>query len=124
MGKKDNVFDKFLEKNFGGEAVRIERPLGGERSLNEEERATIGKGLLKSESAAAVKEEPSQAQGRGPGRPKNEGRGPVRNVNFLLEDSVRYDLELLKVKQHRSSLTELFNEAIVDLLKKYRVEGY
>ena len=126
MAKKNDIFDDFLNKSFGDGPVKIEKPVGGERTTSSEDREAIAKAAEGEKrpvsEEAKVVEEP--VAGRGPGRPKTEGRGPVRNMNFLIEDSLRYDLEMLKVRQHRSSLTELLNEAIVDLLKKYKVEGY
>ena len=126
MAKKNDIFDDFLNKNFGEEPVKIEKPVGGERTTTSEDREAIAKAA--EEERKSVQEETTVGDGaavsRGPGRPKNEGRGPVRNMNFLLEDNIRYDLEMLKVRQHRSSLTELLNEAIVDLFRKYKVEGY
>lgn len=122
MAKKNDVFDRFLDKNFGEEPIHIEKPRGGERSTTAEQRELIARSV-----PAEVKEDsvaPPDSSTKGPGRPKNEGRGPVKNMNFLLEERIRYDLELLKVRQHRSSLTELLNEAILDLFKKYDVEGY
>ena len=127
MAKKNDLFDRFLDKNFGEEPIHIEKPRGGERSTTVEQRELIARNA----STEGPKAESNEASAavvdslpKGPGRPKNEGRGPVKNMNFLLEEKIRYDLELLKVRQHRSSLTELLNEAILDLFKKYNVEGY
>lgn len=64
-----------------------------------------------------VEEEPS----RKPGRPKSV-RGPVVNVNFLLEVEAKQKLERLKMELYRSSVTDLFKEAIHDLFVKYHFE--
>lgn len=126
MAKKNDVFDRFLDKNFGEEPIHIEKPRGGERSTTVEQRELIARNISNEAQNTEAKVVPAAADSspKGPGRPKNEGRGPVKNMNFLLEEKIRYDLELLKVRQHRSSLTELLNEAILDLFKKYNVEGY
>ena len=127
MAKKNDLFDRFLDKNFGEDPLHIEKPRGGERSTTVEQREQFAKKAAEEVKGAEAKDGLSNAgetSSRAPGRPKNEGRGPVKNMNFLLEEKLRYDLELLKVRQHRTSLTELLNEAIVDLLKKYGVEGY
>ena len=128
MAQKNDPFKNFLEKNFGGEPVRIEKPIGGERTTTSEEREVIARQAAVPASNAEREEESgsrvTEPAKKVAGRPKIVGRGPVRNMNFCIEDSVRYDLELLKVMQHRASLTELLNEAILDLLKKYGVSGY
>ena len=65
--------------------------------------------------------EVSVQQKRRAGRPKSL-RGPVMNVNFLLEIETKQKLERLKVEQKRSSVTDLFKEALDDLFVKYSVE--
>ena len=44
------------------------------------------------------------------------------NMNFLLEVEAKQKLERLKVELYRSSVTDLFKEAIRDLFVKYNVE--
>ena len=122
--KKDDIFDRFLDKSFGDSTLHIEKPLGGDRSTTEEERRVIARRPASEDKpvetvSVAVNEKTPKTIGR----PKTVN-GPVRLVNFYLEEDMRHDLELLKVRQYRSSLTELLKEAIVDLLKKYGVEGY
>ena len=147
MAKKDN-FDVFLEKNFAkGPRVKIARPVGGERDTSYEERMKAakeqeqqGKG---SEVAEAAAEEVEEKKGEGSdaniqvetssaqpavqspeparrGRPKTE-RGPVTNMNFLLEVEVKQKLERLKMDLYRSSVSDLIKEAIHDLFVKYNV---
>ena len=73
-------------------------------------------------SAPEVTEEPVVEEApRKPGRPKSE-RGPVVNVNFLLEVEAKQKLERLKMELYRSSVTDLFKEAIHDLFVKYNFE--
>jgi hypothetical protein len=129
MAKKKDIFDDFLDKNFGQSALHIETPIGGERSSSAEERAAIANGgslaeVPRPDSRVPDIVDESAAVKRGPGRPKGSGRGDTVFVNFNIDRKMKHDLDILKVSQYRVSLTELFSEAIFDLLKKYHVEGY
>lgn len=146
MAKKDN-FDVFLEKNFAkGPRVKIARPVGGERDTSYEERMKAAKEQEqqgKGGETAVVSEEVEDKKGEGSeanvqvegssaqpavqspeparrGRPKTE-RGPVMNMNFLLEVEVKQKLERLKMDLYRSSVSDLIKEAIHDLFVKYNV---
>lgn len=146
MAKKDN-FDVFLEKNFAeGPRVKIARPVGGERDTSYEERMKAAKEQEqqgKGGEAAVVAEEVEDKKGEGSeanaqvegssaqpavqspeparrGRPKTD-RGPVMNMNFLLEVEVKQKLERLKMDLYRSSVSDLIKEAIHDLFVKYNV---
>ena len=143
--KKKDIFDEFLDKSFAGAdaRVKIARPVGGDRDTSFEERRRMaeeadkpevrkpdgaGEGSaaaeqpsVRMEPAAAAVVQSAQPEVRRPGRPKSD-RGPVVNMNFLLEVEAKQKLERLKVELYRSSVTDLFKEAIRDLFVKYNVE--
>ena len=141
--KKKDIFDEFLDKSFAGAdgRVKIARPVGGERDTSFEDRRRMaeeadksgvksdgetGEGSAAAETPvvsteAAETVQVAQPEVRRPGRPKS-GRGPVVNMNFLLEVEAKQKLERLKVELYRSSVTDLFKEAIHDLFVKYNVE--
>ena len=142
MGTKTDPFDIFLEKNFSGSPrVRIAKPVGGERDTSYEQRreeaerqraeenvgepAAVGEGSAVPAAEAAPDTSVQVApvpvpETRRPGRPKS-AKGPVHNINFLLEVDVKQKLDQLKLDLCRTSVTDLFKEAIHDLFVKYHV---
>lgn len=171
MAKKRDMFDDFLEKNFGNESSRrvtIAKPVDTGRELSFEERKRLAEEAAAKEAEAAeaakgeAAAEPGAEQGtvpsgegsaavdgakaaveapsgdgkgggeaespaaeedrRRPGRPRKDDRGPVMNMNFLIEVELKQKLEKLKIDLYRSSVTDLMKEAIHDLLIKYGVE--
>ena len=139
--KKKDLFDSFLEKNFGSEEqsqAKIARPSVGERTTSFEERRQLaeqrereeqGRGVTAEPAAPSVSDVVSPAGGEEvrvaarPGRPKVLNKPETTNMNFIIEKSVKYDLEQLKLTLHRRSVTDLRMEAIHDLFVKYGVEN-
>ena len=142
MGNDKNLIDDFFNKmNAPGtqSKIKIAKPLGGDRDTTFEERRKQGEQENVKPSGAAgegsavnpepvhqvqpVKEKEPETSGeekRLPGRPRST-RGPVTNVNFLLEVDVKQKLDRLKLDLCRSSSTDLIKEALHDLFKKYGV---
>lgn len=141
MTKKKDMFEDFLEKNFSEESrVKIAKPAPEEKRLSFEERRALEAERQRQESAGAGEGSAEQAaspsggqvsspgaaeQGaavpRRSGRPKSD-RGPVMNMNFLLEIEVKQKLDRLKLDLCRSSVSDLMKEAIHDLFIKYGVK--
>lgn len=142
MGRKKDMFDNFLDKQFGegGRGVTIAKPVGGERSTTFQDRLRREEASSRDADAVAapapetpkVTEAPAapeapeavaaEAAPRRPGRPKSTTKQLVP-FNFLMEKDLKTRLELLKIELYRSSVTDLVKEAIHDLLVKYGKEG-
>lgn len=142
MAKKKDMFEDFLEKNFSEESrVKIAKPAPEEKRLSFEERRALEAERQRQESAGAgegsaeqaaspsggqvpspgAAEQEAPAAPRRSGRPKSD-RGPVMNMNFLLEIEVKQKLDRLKLDLCRSSVSDLMKEAIHDLFIKYGVK--
>ena len=132
MGSKKDLFDSVLDKQFSSSSpVQIAKPLGGERTSSFEERRRLAVSPVSGEPAATeqgpapavVKEEPVEVQEnvRKIGRPKVQDC-KMTTLYFNIPVDLKYKLDELRLKQYRSSRTELVMEAIRDLLTKYGAE--
>lgn len=134
MARKD-LFDKVIDKQFTESSpVTIAKPVGGERptSFEDRRRAAGSFGSVPpsepdrstasgaAHGSAAVQPAVVQEEKK-TGRPRVR-EGETMNMNFKIQKELKHKLDELKVKQYRSSVTDLMLEAIRDLLTKYGVE--
>jgi len=130
MARKD-LFDKVIDKQFTESSpVTIAKPVGGERptSFEDRRRAAGSFGSVppsepdRSTASGSAAVQPAVVQEeKKTGRPRVR-EGETMNMNFKIQKELKHKLDELKVKQYRSSVTDLMLEAIRDLLTKYGVE--
>lgn len=112
-------FDKLVEAHSGISVVPASpvsgAPRGGryerEGGVREQEQPA-GQG-----SAPAVAADPAPKRGR----PVKHLRRETVPINFKIDAELKYQLEELKFRLHRSSVTDILVEAINDVVKKYSV---
>lgn len=125
MAKKEDQFDKFLSKQFGNLSQEVKIEKGAERgrmsSFEDRRRqveATGGTAAVVQENESVAPQAPVKKGGRPP-RPKDV---EVVKMSIILESDLKHRLDELKVRDYRSSVTELIKEAVRDLLVKYGME--
>lgn len=112
-------FDKLVEAHSGVSVVPASPVPGGLRGGRDEgAREERGQELPVGRGSA-----PEAAAGRTVqrGRPLKYGKRETVPINFRIDADLKYQLEELKFRLHRSSVTDILVEAINDVVKKYSV---
>lgn len=122
MANVKTGFDKLVESHSGvsvvpvvpsgdgGRRVRDVRDVRGGGVQDEGGPADAGRG-----SAAPAVQVPPR------GRPPKYGKRETVAINFRIDAELKYQLEEIKYRTHRSSVTDILVEAINDVVKKYSV---